>query len=160
MKTFRTLSDIEFLSIKEFDGKLFHEISPSFTTTGVKITRAIPNGKTFYLAKSTLISDVLGNIALNITSTTVQRRYCFIDIKFDGVVVDQLYYNFASQGVVASDPGGMAQSDHKFNSSVIGKSFVGNGIKVLEVEVISVLGTYVCGLEGFEEDTGTSPKIT
>ena len=89
------LGDIQFLSIKEFDNKLFHELSSSFTTTGVKITRTIPNAKTFYFANASLISDIASNIELDIGNFSVKSRFCFISIKFDNTIVDKIYYNFS-----------------------------------------------------------------
>ncbi len=155
----RKVSDIEFLSIKEFDNKLITEFA-SFNTTGVKITHTVPNGKTFYLSKCAFMATDAGNVDLQILSNTVQVRSCFITIKYDGTIIDRLHYNFASQGVNASDPGGMATSNDKWGSSIIGKSLQGTGAGVnVEIEVTAISGNYAVILEGFEEDTGTSPAI-
>ena len=155
------MSDILFLAKKEFDGKLVHEISSQFTATGVKITRTITNGKTFYLAKCVLIpdTDTVNDIVMGQTANI--NRNCFVDIKYDGTVIDQLMYNFESDSIAVSDPGAAADHIEKLNATATGKSLVGDGVKKVEVEVSATDGTagYVVELLGWEENTGDDPII-
>ena len=130
------LSDILFLAKKEFDSKLFTETSSEFSTTGVKITRTPANLKTYYLhkAKVVLIGDG------DVTYSGEILVHC--QVKFDGTVVD----NFSIAGFMeetAGEGSGWEMSGVMPETTVIGKSFDGNGVKKAEVECISITGTNV-----------------
>lgn len=151
----KRVSDIEYLSVKEFDSKLFTETSSEFTTTGVKITRTVANGKNFYLAKAKVVLVGGGGSAY----TGEILIHC--QVKFDGTVVD----NFSIAGFQEEGAGegpGWGMSGVMAETTVIGKSLVGNGTKKVEVEVIAITGTNVSGhvtLIGFEETAADSPAL-
>jgi hypothetical protein len=94
-----TLSDIRFLTVKEFDNKLINlNGTADVTTTGVKLTRTIPNGEKFYFAKAKIVpmnTPVVG--ASEIWRATVA-------IKFDGTIVDTVgYTGYTEEGTQAKN---------------------------------------------------------
>ena len=151
----RKLSDIEYLSIKEFDSKLFTEISATFTTTGVKITRTIASGKSFYIAKASIIPIV--NTVASTSGLSVVNRRCTVDVKYDGTVIDTLGYDFEYDGANSN----RAAMGNAFNleSQIIGKKLDGDAVKKVELDATSVSGTYKVRLIGFEETTADTPAV-
>jgi len=151
----RKLADVEFLAIKEFDGKLFTETSSEFTTIGTKITRIVPNLKTFFLHKSKLIIAGGGDQAY--TGEIIIK----CQVKFDGVIIDNFSFG-GFQEQVGGEGTGWGMSGVMPETTVMGKSMVGDGIKTVTIEVVEITGVNVSGfltLSGWEEDTGTSPQI-
>lgn len=152
----KRVSDLEFLSVKQKDGKIFTETSTEFTTTGVKITRTVPNGKTFYLHKAKVVLVGGGDAAF----TGEILIHC--QVKFDGTVID----NFAIAGFMEEGAGegpGWGMSGVMPETTVMGKSLDGAvAAKNVTVEVIAISGTNVSGhvtLSGYEETTGDDPRI-
>jgi len=142
-----------FLAKKEFDGKLFTETSTEFTTTGVKISRIVPSGESFYLQKAKVVLVGGGGAAY----TGEILIHC--QVKYDGTVID----NFAISGFMEEGAGegpGWGMSGVMPETTVIGKKFDGDGVKVVTIEVIAITGTAVSGhvtLIGWEETTADSP---
>jgi len=151
----RRVSDVEYLSVKEFNSKLFTETSSEFTTTGVKITRTPASGKTFYLAKAKVVL-VGGGI-----STYTGEILIHCQVKMNSVVIDNFSIcGFQEEG--AGEGPGWGMSGVMAETTVIGKSLDGDAAKKVEVEVIAITGTNVSGhvtLIGFEEDTADSPAL-
>jgi len=149
------VGDLEFLSVKEKEGKLKTATSIEFTTTGVKITVTPANLKTFYLHKAKVV------LAGGGSSTFTGEIAIQCQVKFDGVIID----NFAVQGFMEEGAGegpGWMGSGIMPETTVMGKSMDGNGTKKVEVEVIVITGDNVSGfvtLSGYEETTGDDPRI-
>ncbi len=152
----KEMGDIEFLSIKEFTSKLLTETSSAFTTTGVKITRTPATGKTYYLSKAKII--LVGGGAGTYTGEILV--HC--QIKMAGVVID----NFSVSGFQEEGAGegpGWGMSGVMAETTVIGKSLIGNSSSAVVVECIAITGDNVSAhvtLTGWEENTGETPQIT
>jgi hypothetical protein len=152
----RKVSDIEFLAIKEFEGKLVNLNSTSNeTTTGVKLTRTPASGKTFYLAY------VQVTPIANPQSGTSTDFECVVAIKFNGTIVDTISYT-ASFEIAAGEGPGYGVSGASLKSNQVGISMDGDAIKKVEVEITTLQGTGLeCRLSllGWEENTADSPQI-
>lgn len=139
------MGDIEFLSIKEFDGKLRQDNSVR-TTTGDLATLTASGGKDMYLAKAK-INVINNNLAAGAVLATVV-------LKINGVIVETAEFVFVNfTGDTISSVG---ESDYEF--IVIGFSVLTTQIIKLELTVATnakVTGSIVC----FEEDTGITPKV-
>ncbi len=156
----RRLSDIEYLAIKEFDSKLFTEISSEFTTNAVQITRTIANGKDFYLAKASLypvVNTVVAAINGGAGTTAVNRR-ADVEIKYDGTVIDVLTHD-QETGQDDANHQGAAGASGKYETTMAGKKLVGDGVKKLELTSTNTSGTFRCSVVGFEETSGASPAV-
>jgi len=156
------VSDIEYLSEKEFNNKLFTEISAEFTTTGIKITRTIPNLKTFYIVGAKLY-PVVATIEFSGSASTVLNKRADVEIKLDGTVIDVLTYDFESRTNAAGGgnvTGAAGANATQFDNLIKGKSLDGDGsTKKLELDATVVSGTYRVAVIGFEETTGESPRL-
>lgn len=159
----RKLSESEFLTIKQFDGKLIKEISAEFTGNGVQITRTPASGKTFYFLKARLypvVNSIVTGSAGN-TPVTSNRR-ADVEIKLDGTVIDVLTHDmettFGSAESAAARAEGNAGQAGQYESLIV-DSMDGNAIKKIELTSTNVVGTYRVSLIGIEENTGTSPQI-
>ncbi len=136
------LSDIEFLSIKEFNSKLVENQS-SRTTTGVLATLTASSGKDLYLAGAK-VSVKRTAVGSGDTAITVQ-------LQVNAVVQETFVCHLASNG--------LADLHEVYEFKL-------KGVKVLTTEVIKLqltaIGseTTVAGMiQGFEEDTGKTPQI-
>jgi len=143
------LGDLEFLRDREKAGELFTELSATFTTTGDKITRTVPSGKTFFLVKASLI--VYGGQGDS-------DAQCLCTIDFDGTPEDAITYEagffIGAQAGFDRAAGGMRATIGKAETSVAGKSLVGNGVKTVKINVNTILnGTFRVVLVGWEETT-------
>lgn len=161
------LSDFEFLSIKEFGGKLIHEISAEFSTNADQISYTVPNGKTFYHLKSKLypVTDTIATGSGGASSSypkTLNRR-ADVELTFDGTIKDVLTHDMetthgsnASNANVAEGNSGQAG---QYETNLV-ESMAGNGTKQIKLTSTNTSGTYRVTLMGIIETTGTSPKIT
>lgn len=140
------LGDIEYLIAREKDTELITEISSIFNTIGTKISRVVPNGKTFFLVK----------VKLHRTETTVisNGATCTIEVRYDGSVVAILGYQMSKQTITSgtgdgSTIGGGASVD----SGIIGVSLVGDGVKPVEVVAVNISQSFRLELQGVELTT-------
>jgi len=136
----KRLSDIEFLSIKDFDGKIVKN-KGQVTADGTLATLTASSGKDMYLgtAKVSYTGD-----------TSVGTERAVVELQINAVIVEVV--RFISQG--AAD--GISQS-YEFKN--IGHKVAAT--QVIRLQVTGVIGTV--SLEGyvecFEETTGESPQI-
>lgn len=148
------LSDILVLAVKEFGNKLISLNSTSDeTTTGVKLTRTIPSGKTFYLGRAKIVP---ADTPVSATSTDWRATAV---IKFDGTIVDNIGYAGQTEQGAGEGPG-MGIAGASLESNQMGISLDGDGVKKVEVDLTNLVGTNHAvrlSLIGWEEDTGTSP---
>ena len=149
------LSDILVLAVKEFGNKLISLNSTSDeTTTGVKLTRTIPSGKTFYLGRAKIVP---ADTPVNESSSTDWRATAVI--KFDGTIVDNIGYAGQTEETAGEGPG-MGIAGASLESNQMGISLDGDGVKKVEVDLTNLVGTNHAvrlSLVGWEEDTGISP---
>jgi len=150
------MSDIQFLAIKKFDGKLFKELSVEFSGNATQITHIVPNNKTFYLARVKLY-PVVNTIFFSGTPNAIVNRRTDIEINFDGALVDVVTFDEESRTGNQGNGAGAAQAG-QFDSNII-DSIDGDGIKTVTLVSTNTVGTYRVSLIGWEEDTGTSPQI-
>ncbi len=151
------LSDFEFLSIKEFGGKLIHELSAEFTTDADQVTYTVPSGKTFYHLKSKLypVTDVFKTSAPN-----GGTRRTDVELTFDGTVKDVLtYYQRTAHSTGGNGGAGSATSIGEFETNLV-ESMAGDGVKEIKLTSTGTAGSYRVSLMGIIETTGSSPKIT
>ena len=151
----RRLSDFEFLSIKEFGGKLIHELSAVFSTDADQVTYTVPNGKTFYHLKSKLYPS-----GSNISAGTTASRGVNVQLTLNGTVKDVLTFTQASAHATGGNGGaGSAAATGEFETNLV-ESMVGDGVKQIKLTSTGTSGSYRVSLMGIIETTGTSPKIT
>jgi len=133
------LSDIEYLSIKEFDGKLVQNDSTR-TTTGDLATLTASSGKDMYLA--------IARVDVGTTDNTVDDT--LVRLLINGTVIEAVRFEL--------DGDGIGWSSFTFAS----KGFKVAATQIIKLEVINigtnhlVEGTLIC----FEEATGESPQIS
>ena len=148
------LSDFEFLSIKEYGGKLIHELSAEFTGNADQVTYTVPSGKTFYKLKSKLYP-----VTSVITGGVSTTRSADVELTFDGTVKDILTYYQLDWTSTSSVGGASASNTGQFETNIV-ESMAGDGVKQIKLTSTSTSGTYRVSLMGIIETTGTSPKIT
>jgi len=148
------LSDFEFLSIKEYGGKLIHELSAEFTGNADQVTYTVPSGKTFYHLKSKLypVTDVF--------VLTGGDRRTDAELTFDGTVKDIITYSHSAIRDTSTNRS-YASTDNigQFETNIV-ESMAGDGVKQIKLTSTNTTGTYRVSLMGIIETTGTSPKIT
>jgi len=133
----KRLSDIEYLAIKEFDGKLVQNDAQARTTTGDLCTLTASSGKDMYIAKAKIQ-----------TNTTGANGTVTVQLKINAVVFEEFK---VSDLPVTSDTS-------EFEFVTLGFKVAATQIIKLEVTGISSLsinGQLIC----FEEDTGASPAV-
>lgn len=152
------VGNIEYLSKKQFDGKLFKEISAEFGGDAVQISHIVPAGKTFYLVSAKLYPVIDTVIIANQIASPIQNRRADVELKFDGVIKDVLTHDMESGNTADFDTGIGAANAGQYDTNII-DSFVGDGVKTVELTSTNTSGTYRVSLMGFEEDTGTDPTL-
>jgi len=150
------MGDIEYLSIKEFDGKLQSDLSTEFTaTTTDVIDFTVPASKTYYIAEFRLI-PITGLIPTSVNQGTVLRQ-CIAELFFDSTVKDvATYYALRNEAASGSLVGGSGQISTPFGITKGQSAAAGT---VISVDVRNVSGTFRVSLIGFEEDADVSPAI-
>ncbi len=140
----KTLGDIEFLSIKEFQAKL--RFDEGFTSAvGDLATLTANTGKDMYIARAKIITFSNNTNAVSLNDEVV--------LKINGVIVET------------------SKASPNFAANIFGPTYIYEfrniGHKVLAGEIIKLevitldTDTDVEGfIECYEEDTGTSPQIT
>ena len=140
------LGDIEDLITREKNSELFSELSASFSTTGAKITRTVPNGKTFFLVKAKLHPAF--------TSVQTSGSYCLVEIRYDGTAIAFLGFQisrfFIQAGVGA---GGGQGGSTSVETGIIADSLVGDGAKNVTAHVTNISGDFRLELQGIELTT-------
>lgn len=143
----KRLSDVEFMSIKQFEGKILKgEGSLGATGTLTSVTPA--SGKTFYLAEAKAEFD-----SVTIATATQRAR---VELQNNAIIVDELY---SSVRVSGSNFG--AGTPNQSKSIIKGDSLVGDGIKVYRLQVVVftnyalVHGTII----GYIENDADDPRV-
>lgn len=130
-KSGRRLSDIEYLSIKEFDGKLVKNMGAKLTAVGTLATLTASSGKDMYLARA--------KIAFRLTSGNIE-----VELRINGTAVETMVSDIAA-------------SNHEYEFHSTGYKVAAT--EKIELEWITETG--IAQLEGFiecfEETTGASP---
>ncbi len=140
----KTLSDIEFLAKKEFDGKL-RTAKGTLSATGDLATITANSGKDMYLAKAKVSARI---------EDTAKNRTVIVELKVNGVIKATWACDLSAQFTTIGA------------TSSIGYEFVMSGIKVAATQIIKLevvtldASVEVNGeLVVFEETTGESPVI-
>jgi len=135
----KRLSDIEYLAIKDFDGKL-RQNDNIRTTAGDGATLTANSGKDMYLASA--------KVNVDITSTGGD---CIVTLNINGTVVDTWEFQAsASAGGV-----GLISTSYVFPFG-----FKVAATQVIKLEVTAVTTTRInTEIQCFEETTGDSPAI-
>jgi len=142
----KKISDIEYLSIKEFDGKA-RSNEGSATAVGDIVSLTATALKDMYLARAKVI--------VSTSSTSITTHSATIELKANGVIKETAKVVVR---VVGSTTGG-STSSVVYEFGWIGKVAAAQIIKLeftVEVGSVNVDGF----LEVFEEDTGASPAIS
>ncbi len=140
----KRLSDIEYLAIKEFGGKL-RKNPANRTSIGDLGTLTANTGKDMYLAKAYVSGWQSGNGF---------KKDATIVLKINGTIVETCYFS-ASGTTTGSGAGGTHSQWYNFT---VGYKVAATQIIKMEVTVIDgyqISGTVEC----FEENTGESPAI-
>lgn len=141
----KTLSDIEYLAIKEFDNKrvdVFAEIDQATIAVTDLVTQTANVGKDMYLAKASIVWNKTGATNAGITAR----------LFINGVKEDEVLW---STGTLTTQ-----QEQYIFTTESI-KVLTG---QIIKIEVLSDSANDVINYKGklllWEEDTGTTPAIT
>lgn len=161
------VGDLEFLAVKEFDGKLIHTVSSEFTGNADQITYTPASGKTFYVLRCKLypVTNTIATTApTTSTGDTTTNRRCDVEITLDGTVIDVLTHDMESINGVWTGSGstrnaeGSAGQAGQYESNIV-ESMDGDAVKAVKLTSTNTSGTYRVSLLGLLEDTGTSPKL-
>ena len=95
LQVIQEMGDKEYLSKKQFDGKLFKEISAEFSGNAVQISHVVPSGKTFYLVSAKLypVTNTVPPLYVVNVDTLTNRR-TDVELEFDGTLIDVLTHDF------------------------------------------------------------------
>ena len=140
----KSLSDIEYLSIKDFGSKLT-VTEGTLSATGDLTSVTAGAGKDMYLAKAKVSVRSEGP---NVSATVI------VELKINGVIKETFSAWMADNTV--SDSGGTSSTNYEF-------AFAGKvaATQIIKLEAVTIgSGVEVNGvLVTFEEDTGVSPAI-
>ncbi len=143
----KKVSDIEFLAVKESQGKLRTNTNTRTTTgDGATLTAGASPDKDMYLARAV--------VTINTPNSTFNGS-CTAELFVNGVVVDQTHYVVAGQ--ISGGSGGIVTSFvYEFIRGL--KVTTGQIIKIVITEdVVSIQAEST--LVVFEEDPGVDPRI-
>ena len=141
------MGDIEFLSIKEFDGKLRSD-EGSLSATGDLATLTATLGKDMYIARAKVVFFA-------ITSSSFNSLADEVVLKLNGTVIET---SKESQGVESISLRASNTVEYEFKN--IGKKVAAGETIKLEVITLSASVDVEGFIECFEEDTGTTPQIS
>jgi len=145
----KRLSDIEYMSIKEFDGKVV--TNEGFkSTTGDLATLTAASGKDMYLASAKVIFYLNTDAAIDQTSK--------IELKVNGTVKETARVSLTNEVFSASSRTG-ANSMFSYEFKNIGLKVATTQIIKLEVVAIDTQTDIEGYLTCFEEATGETPQI-
>ena len=139
----KRLSDIEYLSIKEFDSKLTTKEN-SLSATGDLVTTTASSGKDMYIAKAKIIfrgenSSVAGisSVELKVNGVIKETASTFLFISAGEATDTNMVYEFVTTGLKVA------------------------ATQIIKLEVITIeANTTIDGvLTTFEETTGESPAV-
>lgn len=136
----KKLSDIEYLSIKEFEGKT-RQNNGTRTTTGTLATLTAAAGKDMYLAKAkvTVYDQDAGN-----------TESADIELSFNGVVQETVNLGGSTE----------TQGTFEYEFIITGLKVAAGQIIKLEVVTIQATPFTIRGvIECWEEPTGETPQI-
>ncbi len=140
----RRLSDIEYMSIKEFDSKRVSN-QVRLTTAGTGATLTAGAGKDLYLAGASVTLHIEGLANANDESV--------LELTANSVVIETI--TLSSEGNSSTN----AATGYQVN-------FMAKGIKVAATQVLKIEGATIDAnhavetfIYGFEESTGASPAI-
>jgi len=138
------VSDIEFMAIKEFDGKLVHN-EGALTAAGTLCTLTASSGKDLYLAKAV--------VYVKVDTVNVAAEVATIELQANGVVIETVGVGKESGASTVSEIGYVIH-------------LAGHGIKVAATQILKLEATVLDGaislegaIYGFEETTGDSPAV-
>ena len=141
------MSDIEYLAIKENDGKLVKN-EGFLSATGDLATLTASAGKDMYVARAKVAA-----FSNNDTSTAFIA--CEVVLKINNVIVETFKTSFGSGGTNVAN--GMVGTSYEFKN--IGHKVAAT--QIIKLEVISIDAE--CDVEGFvecfEEPTGGDPRV-
>jgi len=143
----RKLSDIEYLSIKEFDGKLVKN-EGFLSATGTLATLTASGGKDMYIARAKIVGYQIGGE----TGFGVKVK---VELQINGTAVETGI--IAQIGNTATGVG-MQTMDYEFKN--IGHKVAATQVIKLEVTTLSANHDVEGFIECFEETTGASPAIS
>ena len=151
-----TLSDLEYLAIKEFDGKLIKSLSSEFTGNATQITITPASSKTFYHLRSKLypVIDVIALPGGGVGNSVINRR-ADVELINDGIVIDVL--TLQMQARQADADMGSSSVTSQLETNIL-DSLAGNGVKTMTLVSTNNSGTFRVSMIGILEDPGTSPK--
>lgn len=143
----KKLSDIEYLSIKEFDNKLRND-EGLLSATGTLATLTANTGQDMYIARAQVVFFINAGGANTSFADAVELR-------INGTVVETATSSF---GVFSgSGVGGNSVLVYDFKN--IGHSVAAGQIINLEVTTLSSVVDVEGFIECFEEPTGTTPQV-
>jgi len=137
------MSDLQFLTIKEFEGKVRSD-DGFLSANGDLATLTANTGKDMYLARAQC------SFLINNGSTSFAEDQIVV-LKIDGVVIETARVTLGSTGLLPNNP------IYEFKN--IGRKVLAGEIIKLEVTNSSGQVDNQGFIECFEEDTGTSPQI-
>ena len=138
----RRLSDIEYLAIKEFDGKLVKN-EGFLSATGTLATLTASAGKDMYIARAKVIFYLN---ALSAASSVADK----VELQINGTAVET-----ASHSILTAS--GLAVFEYEFKN--IGHKVAATQVIKLEVITLDADIDVEGFVECFEEATGASPAI-
>jgi len=139
------LSDIEYLAIKEFDGKL-RSAEGTLSAAGDLATLTANGGKDMYIAsaKVTFFANADG------AESTADE----VVLKLNGTIIETAKWSLDDSGAVS---GGVLAFTYEFKN--IGQKVAATQIIKLEVITLDAEVDVEGFIEVFEEDTGASPAV-
>jgi len=141
------LSDIEFLSIKEFEGKV-RKIEGFLSAIGDLATLTANTGKDMYIARAKVIFYANSSSPGAMIADKAE-------LKINGVTVETATSTMIDEA--AADTAGVLTLIYEFKN--IGHKVAATQIIKLEVITLAAETDVEGFIECFEEDTGTSPQI-
>ena len=139
------MGDIEFLAIKEFDGKLVKNDN-SVTANGTLATLTASSGKDMYLASS--------KCSIKMSNTTGTTQGAIVSLTINGTVVEIIRFNQVNNSL-----SGVSTQWGAYEFKSIGHKVAATQIIKLEVTSFSGTPTVYGFIECFEETTGETPQV-
>ena len=144
----KKLSDIEYLSIKEFGGKLVTNTNDQLAGgTGNAAALTASSGKDLYLVKASIL------VTQGVSSATVIA--CDVDLIANGVVIDTIKV----KALGGSSNGPWGPQTRRYDFVVQGVKVAATQTIILDVITSNADLDIVSTLIGFEETTGDSPAV-
>ena len=123
--------DLKYLTDNISEADRYYRITPSFNSTGNKISFVIPENKKFIFIRATVIPEqVVSN-----------NSYCYADIKFGDQVIDTIFYDYR------------LTNSTKQIESIDSHYIHGDGERKLEINITHISESSHAILIGFFEDT-------